>query len=181
VVVVLGLGWLGLRPLLLGRLGPRSSPAAGSLGAATGAALALLATLVWVANPYAAALLLPAAHLWLFAAAPQTRLRGWLGVAALVVGLIPLGLVTLYYARALQLGPLELGWSALLAAASGQLSPLFGAALAALLACAAALLLVIRTRRRVQAQAPPEGLRTRGPASYAGPGSLGGTESALRR
>lgn len=181
VVVVLALGWLGLRPLLLRRLGPRSSPAAGSLGAATGAALALLAALVWVVNPYAAALLLPAAHLWLFAAAPQTRLRGWLGVAALAVGLIPLGLVTLYYARALQLGPLELGWSALLAAASGQLSPLFGAALAALLACAAALLLVIRTRRRVRAQAPPEGLRTRGPASYAGPGSLGGTESALRR
>ena len=36
----------------------------------------LLAALVWVVNPYAAALLLPAAHVWLFAAAPGSRLRG---------------------------------------------------------------------------------------------------------
>jgi hypothetical protein len=36
-------------------------------------------------------------------------------------------------------------------------------------------------RRRVAAKAPPERLVTRGPAGYAGPGSLGGTESALRR
>jgi len=40
---------------------------------------------------------------------------------------------------------------------------------------------VMRTRRRIAAATPPEPLRTRGPASYAGPGSLGGTESALRR
>jgi hypothetical protein len=33
----------------------------------------------------------------------------------------------------------------------------------------------------VQSQLPPEPLRTRGPVTYAGPGSLGGTESALRR
>jgi hypothetical protein len=39
----------------------------------------------------------------------------------------------------------------------------------------------MRTRRRVTANAEPEQLRTRGPATYAGPGSLGGTESALRR
>ena len=52
---------------------------------------------------------------------------------------------------------------------------------AALLACLAALIAVMRTRRRVAANAEPEPLRTRGPASYAGPGSLGGTESALRR
>ena len=44
-----------------------------------------------------------------------------------------------------------------------------------------ALLSVMRTRHRVAANAEPEPLRTRGPASYAGPGSLGGTESALRR
>jgi hypothetical protein len=33
----------------------------------------------------------------------------------------------------------------------------------------------------VQANAGPDPVRTRGPISYAGPGSLGGTESALRR
>ena len=31
------------------------------------------------------------------------------------------------------------------------------------------------------AEVGPEPLRTRGPVTYAGPGSLGGTESALRR
>ena len=50
--------------------GARGSPAAGGLAAATGAVLCTLTALVWVVNPYAAALLLPAAHLWLFAAAP---------------------------------------------------------------------------------------------------------------
>jgi hypothetical protein len=39
----------------------------------------------------------------------------------------------------------------------------------------------MRTRRRVAANAEPEQLRTRGPVTYAGPGSLGGTESALKR
>jgi hypothetical protein len=49
------------------------------------------------------------------------------------------------------------------------------------LACLAALIAIMRARRRVAANAEPEQLRTRGPVSYAGPGSLGGTESALRR
>ena len=74
------------------------------------------AAVVWAANPYAAALLLPAAHLWLFAAAPQTRLRRWWGVAAIVAGLLPFGFVALYYTRALGLDPLELAWMTLLPA-----------------------------------------------------------------
>ncbi|MGH2949985.1 MAG: hypothetical protein ACRDPC_27605, partial [Solirubrobacteraceae bacterium] len=181
VALVLAVGWFGVRPLLLARLGTRGSPAAGSLAAATGAVLCSLAAAVWVVNPYAAALLLPAAHLWLFAAAPGTRLRGWAGVAALVAGLVPPALVALHYAQAFRLGPLELVWTAVLGAASGQLSLAFAVAVAALLACLAGLICVMRTRRRAQAHVPPEPLRTRGPATYAGPGSLGGTESALRR
>jgi hypothetical protein len=178
---VLALGWFGIRPLLLARAGARTSPAAGSLAAASGAVLCMTAAIVWAANPYAAALLLPAAHLWLFASAPQTRLVGWWGVAAVVAGVVPLAFAALYYMRALGLDPLELSWMTLLSAASGQLSGAVAAAAAALLACLAALLVVMRTRRRVAAGAEPEQLRTRGPASYAGPGSLGGTESALKR
>jgi hypothetical protein len=181
VLLVLALGWFGVRPLIVARLGDRGSPAAGSLAAATGAVLCTLVALVWLVNPYAAALLLPAAHLWLFAAAPQTRLRGWAGVAALVAGLLPLLLVALHYAQALRLGPHELAWGLLLGAASGQLSLPAALAAAALVACLAGLVLVMRTRQRAQAHLPPEPIRTRGPATYAGPGSLGGTESALRR
>jgi Peptidase family M28 len=181
VALVLLLGWFGVRPLVLARAGERGSPAAGSLAASAGATLCTLAALVWAANPYAAALLLPAAHLWLFAAAPQTRLRGWAAVAAIAAGLLPFAVVAFYYARALGLDPLELAWMLLLSAASGQLSLPVAVVAGGVLACLAALLVVMRTRKRVEAKVEPEPLRTRGPATYAGPGSLGGTESALRR
>jgi hypothetical protein len=182
VALVLALGWFGVRPLILARIGQRGSPAAGSLAAAMGAVLCVLAAVVWAANPYAAALLLPAAHLWLFAAAPQTTwLRGWLGVAAAVAGLLPFALLALAYARALALDPLELAWMALLAAASGHVSFAAAVVAAVVLACVGALVAIMRTRRRAAAEIDPEPLRTRGPVTYAGPGSLGGTESALRR
>jgi hypothetical protein len=181
VAVVLLLGWFGVRALVLARAGARSSPAAGSLAAASGVVLCTLTALVWVLNPYTAALLLPAAHLWLFAAAPGTRLRGWAGVAAVVAGLLPFAFAALYYAVALGLDPLELVWMALLSAASGQLSVVVAVIAAALLACLAGLLTIMRTVRRAEAGSEPKPLRTRGPATYAGPGSLGGTESALRR
>ena len=181
IAFVLLLGWFGIRPLVLARAGTRVSPAAGSLAAVSGALLCTLAAVVWVVNPYTAALLLPAAHLWLFAAAPQSRLVGWKGAAVVLVGLLPFAVVAFYYMRALALDPLELAWMMLLSAASGQLSVVVAVVAGTLLACLAALLAVMRTRRRVEANVGPEPLRTRGPATYAGPGSLGGTESALRR
>jgi hypothetical protein len=178
---VLALGWFGIRPLILARAGGRGSPAAGSLAGAMGALLCVLAAVLWAANPYAAALLLPATHLWLFASAPQTQLRGWAGAGAVVAGLLPFALLALAYAQALALNPLELAWMALLGAASGQLSIAAAFVAATVLACAVALVAIMRTRRRAAAEAGPEPLRTRGPVTYAGPGSLGGTESALRR
>ena len=181
VVLVLALAWFGVRPLVLARAGERANPVAGSLAAASGALLCVLAALVWVVNPYAAALLLPAAHLWLFAAAPATRLRRWAGAAAVAIGLAPFAVVILYYALALRLDPLAEAWMAVLATASGQLSFAAAVVVGGVLACLAGLLTVMRTRRRVQAGVEPEPLVTRGPLTYAGPGSLGGTESALRR
>jgi hypothetical protein len=181
LVVVLALGWFGVRALILMRVGQRGSPNAGSLAASSGALLCTLTALVWVVNPYAAALLLPAAHLWLFAAAPGTRLRGWGGVAAVLAGLAPFAFAAAYYSFALGLDPLAFAWMALLSAASGELSLAVAIVAGSLFACALALLAVMRTRRRAESRVEPEPLRTRGPASYAGPGSLGGTESALRR
>jgi hypothetical protein len=40
---------------------------------------------------------------------------------------------------------------------------------------------VLVMRGRAERGAPDDSFKTRGPLSYAGPGSLGGTESALRR
>ena len=68
-----------------------------------------------------------------------------------------------------------------LATAAGHFSGFAALVLGLVLGCLGGLLAVLRTRRRVAATAGPEPLRTRGPAGYAGPGSLGGTESALRR
>ena len=66
-------------------------------------------------------------------------------------------------------------------AASGARSIAAAVIVSLFLACLAGLLVVLRVRHKVASAAEPERLRTRGPAGYAGPGSLGGTESALRR
>jgi hypothetical protein len=179
--LVAAVGWFGVRPLLLRRLAVPGSPAAGGLAAATGLVVTGLAALVWLVNPYAAALLLPAAHLWLLAASPASRLRGPAAALPVVGGLLLPALVALHYARALELDPLALAWLATLVTANGHVSPSAVLVVALWLACLVGLLRVVRVRGRVAAQAQPERLRTRGPAGYAGPGSLGGTESALRR
>jgi hypothetical protein len=180
-VVVAAVGWFGLRPLMIRRLGVAGSAAAGGLASATGLVINGLAAVVWVANPYAAALLLPAAHLWLLAGSPSSRLRGMAAAIAVVGGLLLPALAAFHYARALGLDPLELAWLAALISADGHISAPAALAAALWLACLAGLLIVVRTRRQVAATTGPEPMRTRGPSGYAGPGSLGGTESALRR
>jgi hypothetical protein len=144
---------------------------------ATGVTICGVAAVVWVANPYAAALLLPAAHLWLWAAG------GWrarAGASAAIAGIaLPL-LALVYLGAVLALGPLEMAWASVLATAGGH--GLWSAlALAALVAALAGLLRVLLARQAVARETPDDPIKTRGPLSYAGPGSLGGTKSALRR
>lgn len=182
VLAVAG-GVLLARALSRGGRKARGNPAAGAAGAAVGAIVCAVALLVWVVNPYAAALLLPAAHIWLFLGAPQTRLRrvwGWLALAA---GLVAPALVLVAEMDALQVGPLGLARLWLVATAGGHVSAAAALVTGALAGCVAVLVRILLARRRIAAVAPPEQEkpRTRGPASYAGPGSLGGTESALRR
>jgi hypothetical protein len=183
VLVAAGVAWLAGRRVTASRRPPRGSAAAGGLSAATGLVATGTAALTWAANPYAAALLLPAAHIWLFASAPGRRPRRWVAAAAIGAGLAAPLLVVAHLALVLGLGPAALAWAFLLAAAGG------GAALgttlwtAGLLAALVGLLTVLRARSRIEAAVGDEGLtiRTRGPLTYAGPGSLGGTESALRK
>lgn len=181
VPLLLVLAWLTLRPALVRALGLERSPASEGAAAALGLVLSVLVALVWVANPYAAALLLPAAHVWLFAAAPSARGRRSPRVVAVAAGLALPALVAVHYALALGIGPLGLAWLGFLAAAGGHVSPAAALSLAAFGGCLAGVVAVARTRRRVAARTAPEPIVTRGPAGYAGPGSLGGTESALRR
>jgi uncharacterized integral membrane protein len=174
-------GILLVRPLMRFGRAARGNPASGAAGAAAGAIGCAVALAVWVVNPYAAALLLPAAHLWLLLGSPQTRLRGPIAWVALAAGLLAPLLVLVYELSALGAGPLELARMWLVAAAGGHVSAFAALALGALAGCLAALVRILVARRRIATAAPAQTRRTRGPAGYAGPGSLGGTESALRR
>jgi hypothetical protein len=141
----------------------------------------VVAAIVWLFNPYAAALLLPAAHLWLLAAAPTSRLRGPWAALPVALGVALPVLAVLHYLSALDLNPLSFAWLLALASADGHISAGTALMVSLWLGCLAGLLVVLRVRHKVEAAAEPEPLKTRGPAGYAGPGSLGGTESALRR
>ena len=88
--------------------------------------------------------------------------------------------MVLHYALALELGVLDILWLALLITAGGHITPLAALFLSVLAGSFVGVVAVVRTRRRVVRNADPEPIRTRGPIGYAGPGSLGGTESALK-
>ena len=182
-VLAFVLGWLGLRPLALrslrGRGLDRRSP---------GASIALMLVLclaiggVWAFNPFAALVLAPAAHLWLLATTPDMRLPRSAGLALVVAGLLPAGALALYVALALQVGPLGLAWTLLLWVAGGQLAATAVVLGTVLAGCfATVVLIVVRGYAQRFPGEPEQPLSVRGPFSYAGPGSLGGTESALRR
>jgi hypothetical protein len=182
VVLALAAAVVLARALGRGGRAARGNPAAGAAGAAVGAIVCGVALLVWLANPFAAALLLPAAHVWLFLGAPQTRLRGAWGWLALGAGLVAPALVLVAEMDALRIGPLALARMWLVATAGGHVSATSALVCGALAGCVVTLVRILVARRRIAEAAPPqEPPRTRGPGSYAGPGSLGGTESALRR
>ena len=95
---------------------------------------------------------------------------------------MPFVLVAAYYAEQFGLDPLELAWEAVLLLAGGYAGPLGIVAWSFVLACGLLSASVALRKRRPASETPDRGaVTTRGPLGYAGPGSLGGTESALRR
>ena len=176
VAAVFGLAWM-LRAAARKRVRPVEPPAAAA-AAALMLTLAILAALVWIRNPFAAALLLVPLHLWLFATALEPPVRRGIALALVLAALAPLAALAGLDAARLELGPLSFAWTALLLVAGGHIG------LAALLAwCIAAGCLV--GALEIAAQRPRDrplepAVTVRGPLTYAGPGSLGGTDSALR-
>ncbi|HEV2775247.1 MAG TPA: hypothetical protein VGV90_06630, partial [Solirubrobacteraceae bacterium] len=181
IVLVFALGWAWLRPAVLRVLRAaepvRCVPAAGVI-------IVLVATLVacvmWIANPYAAALLIPALHIWIFALAPDLRMPRALRVLVTALGLAPIALVALALARSLGLGVVDAAWELLLLTAGGHVSPVSLLLWSIAAGCGVSALLVAAAGD-APARAGDVPITVRGPRSYAGPGSLGGTESALRR
>ncbi|HST43244.1 MAG TPA: hypothetical protein VLK58_27200 [Conexibacter sp.] len=180
VLVVIVLGWFALRPLVARLSGAKGDPAAPGAAAAVLLVLCAIALVVWIVNPYTALLLIPALHLWLLAIAPEVRLHPFAALGLFLVGLLPPLLVAYAYARQFGLDPVELVWMGMLLVAGGSVG-VFGALLwALLLGCTGAVLTIVLRNWSGGPDAEAH-VTVRGPTSYAGPGSLGGTESALRR
>jgi hypothetical protein len=183
VVLGLGLAWLSW-PVLVRRVGLDVRPSPEAAGLSILLVLLAVCVAVWAANPFAVLLLLPALHLVLPLASPEQRPRPLGALALVALALLPVVLLVSFYAHQLGLGPGEVAWTAVLLLAGGHVG-----AMGALLWGVALGCLVAGVMLALTPGAPLPGLgaddRTeitiRGPSSYAGPGSLGGTESALRR
>jgi hypothetical protein len=157
--------------------------AAGNAGAAAALMLVLcaLTLVVWVSNPFAAAMLVPALHLWLWATAPEIRMHPALRLALLLAGLAPLVIGLVYYMVTLGYGPADFAWTLVLMVAGGHIGVLAALEWSVALGCALSVGAIgawTVQREQPHEEAP---ITVRGPVTYAGPGSLGGTESALRR
>lgn len=178
LVVTVAAWWL-LRPVIQRATGAQGDPVAGGGSAGLGALLTGLTLVLAVVNPYAAALVLPAAHLWSAATAPESRVPWWLTPIAVAGGLALPALAVLVYDVTLGMGSIELAWLLYLAAAGGALG--FGTAVAITLfgGCLTSLLALLLARRRAAGRRP--GAPTAGgPLGYARPGALGATRSVLR-
>ncbi|MBJ7520347.1 MAG: M28 family peptidase [Solirubrobacteraceae bacterium] len=151
-------------------------------GAAVGALLVLWAVtfVLWFLNPFSAALLIPALHVWLFALMPEFRPpRAW-GLTLCAVLAVPAVALGAWVAATFGLDPVDLAWTALMSIAGGHASPV-GWLLWSVAAGAVVSGVAIAWRGRAHAGDEDVEITMRGPRSYAGPGSLGGVESALRR
>lgn len=183
VLLAFTLAWL-LWGVLVRRLGWGTRPDPEVAGLSMVLVLLAISLLVWLSNPFTALLLIPAVHLWLLLASPEVR-PGRVGSLALVAAaLTPLVLLIAFYAHQFGLGLGGIAWTAVLLLAGGHVG-FAGALLWSLaLGCvAAAALLAVRAPAAPPGSESGDGVAVtiRGPMSYAGPGSLGGTESALRR
>lgn len=167
--------WLTGRRLGLG------APEAAGAGVGVALTTVAVAWLVWLVNPFAAAALVPAAHLWLLAGDAGFALPRAARLAGALLALVPFALAALAYGAVLDAGPVELAWLGVLAVAGGHVGLVSLVLWSAVAACAVAAL-VVAARTGPPPRAPErEEVRSRGPLTYAGPGSLGGTDSALRR
>jgi hypothetical protein len=175
-----------LRPLAIRLIAGR--PAARRMGRTpdAGAAAAVLLVMclvtiaIWLVNPFAAALVVPALHLWLWVVTPDVALSVPVVLVLLVAGLAPVALVVLYYTVTLGFGALDAAWSAVLLLAGGDIGLVAALEWSVVLGCVISVGLIALHSAR-QERPKPAAVTVRGPVTYAGPGSLGGTKSALRR
>jgi hypothetical protein len=188
LVVALALilaGLVVLAPWLARRLGVtlRRAPSEGrspAAGVAVSVILSVVGIAMWLINPFATVLIVPALHVWMWLGCVQAPIPRVLKLAGVVLGAVAPALAVLYYALTLKLSPVGVLWNGVLMIASGQIGLASVLLWSMVLGCFAGML-VLAVRRPDREPEPRAAISVRGPAGYAGPGSLGGTRSALRR
>ncbi len=164
------------------RVAVADDPASPGAAAALLLILCAVALVMWLVNPFAAALLVPALHLWMWIVAPEKRLRTPWTVLLFMAGLVPGALAALYYAVVLGLGAVPAAWNAVLMLAGGAVSVMSAIEWSVVVGCAISLaVMIVQIARQPRADPAEMPITVRGPITYAGPGSLGGTRSTLRR
>jgi hypothetical protein len=110
---------------------------------------------------------------------PEARVRRRFALVLVLGALAPVVLVVGVFASAIGASAAQLPWSLLLLVAGGQVGLLALLVLCTLGSCTVgALRLALMPGAEDRAPAPTQSVR--GPMGYAGPGSLGGTDSAMR-
>jgi Peptidase family M28 len=183
VALVLGLGWLAW-PVALRRVGLSSRPDSATAGMAVLVIMLGVGIVAWVLNPYAALLVVPALHLWLLIVDPDQRPRRSAALILVALALVPLALLVAFYARELGVGPGGMAWDVVLVLAGGHVGVFAAALWSIAFGCVVAATLVVLAPAEDSPGVGTDGdalVTIRGPLGYAGPGSLGGTKSALRR
>jgi hypothetical protein len=180
-VLLIVAGFLLRRPVVRMVTGPRpETPANPGACAATLVVLCLVSLAIWLGNPFAALLLIPALHFWMWLLDPDLRLPALVRALFLLIGLVPAVLVLLHVVDTLGPGFVQAAWNGVLLYAGGSVPFLSALEWTIVLGCLASVVsITVRGLRHPREDRRP--VTVRGPVTYAGPGSLGGTESALRR
>lgn len=87
-----------------------AAPEGPGAGVAIALCLALASMALWLVNPYAGLLVVPAAHLWMLAVLANAERRRRSRAVLLALGALPVVLVALYYLIALAMDPLSGAW-----------------------------------------------------------------------
>jgi peptidase M28-like protein len=176
LLLVFALAWLVARPIVIGGLARRRMPRRPELMIALVLLLSVEVLILWLSKPFAAILLTPVLHLCIALGLTQTAPRRSLPGATVAAALLLPALALLYYGFRLDLGLDPTRYALLFVAGGGSVAnAVLVAAIAGSLASVVLVALV-----RGERESEPE-ITMRGPRTYAGPGSLGGTESALQR
>jgi hypothetical protein len=175
LLFVFALAWLVVRPIVVGR-----NLQATADRQETVIALILLFSLevllLWASNPFAVILLIPVLHLCLGLTLDEDARPPFLRGAAIAAALLLPGLALMYYGARLDLGLDPTRYALMLVAGGGSIGNVLLVS-----AIAGSLTSVIIVALRRGERGPEPDITVRGPRTYAGPGSLGGTESALQR